>query len=99
MFLDIHHCDLNKTTLANQFNMGTQIWYSIQMTIVGIVVMILGSVFCILYRYQTDPILLTMVLQQVMGVNGNMIGLLHSMANMEKTMISVQRCFNMYEVP
>jgi ATP-binding cassette subfamily C (CFTR/MRP) protein 1 len=46
-----------------------------------------------------NPVLLAMVFQQLIGLHNCMIGLLHTMANMEKQMVSIQRCFKMFQLP
>jgi hypothetical protein len=69
------------------------------MNTISLLVMALSSIFCVLFRQSMNPILLAMVFQQLIGLHGCMIGLLHTMADMEKQMVSIGRCFGMFLLP
>jgi hypothetical protein len=56
---------------------------------ISLLLMLFSSVFCILFRHTMDQVLLAMVFYQMLGLHGTMIGLLHSLANLEKIMVSV----------
>jgi ABC-type multidrug transport system fused ATPase/permease subunit len=88
-FLELNNSDINKQILAQQMSVGTQVWYSTQMNNISLLLMLFSSVFCILFRHTMDQVLLAMVFYQMLGLHGTMIGLLHTLANLEKKMVSV----------
>ena len=88
-FLQLNNSDINKQIIAQQMSVGTQVWYSTQMNNISLLLMLFASIFCIIFRHSMSPVLLAMVFYQMLGLHGTMIGLLHTLANLEKKMVSV----------
>jgi len=60
---------------------------------ISIGVLATSTITCILLKDSINPVLLAMLFQYVLGLHGSMIGFFHSMGNLEKSMVGIQRCF------
>ena len=85
--------DINTLILCYQITIGTFVWYSTQMNMISIGVLASSTITCILLKDTISPVLLAMLFQQVLGLHGSMIGIFHSMGDLEKKMVGIQRCF------
>jgi hypothetical protein len=61
--------------------------------------MAISTSTCILYRFDEDPVMVGMTLSYILQLQDYMVFLLYSIGDMEKNMVSIQRCNEMLKIP
>lgn len=79
--------------------MGNWCWYGIRMDFLAIFLMGGASAICFAFREKEDPVLVAMTLTYIIQLESFLIGLLYSMGDLERQMVSVQRCFEVLKIP
>lgn len=64
-FIERNNYLVNRNTLANQVSMGVWTWYSIRMDTLSSFVLAVACGFCVYLRSQTNPVLLSLMLQYI----------------------------------
>ena len=57
------------------------------------------SIFCVLFRNKSNPVMLAMLLTYALTVQANTIMTIRTMMTIEARMVNAQRCFNLLKVP
>jgi ABC-type multidrug transport system fused ATPase/permease subunit len=76
-FKERNYMLVNKNTLANQISMGIWNWYSMRIDVITTFILAAACAFCVLYRTHTDPVLLALMLQYTLSLQGYTIWALY----------------------
>lgn len=98
-FIKHHFAVLDKNILANQIIMGNWCWYGIRMDLVAILLMAGSSAICFAFRESEDPVLVAMTLSYIIQLQGFLLELLYQLGDLERQMVSIQRCFELLKIP
>ena len=90
---------LDHNILANQIWVGTWCWFAVRVSVVSVFVMGVCTVICILFRFEEEPVLIAMTLSYIIQLENYLIFMLYQMGDLERCMVSIQRCFQMLEIP
>jgi hypothetical protein len=90
---------LNQNILAVKMGAGTWCWYTMRMDVISVMIMTSATLICIVLREDIDPVILSMVLAKTLELEVYTSDLLQKFGNIEKNMVSIQRCFKVYEIP
>ena len=73
-------------------------WFAIRLDIVSVLVMLVLTLFCVLYRDHADPIILSLLVTYSLQIQNNLYYLLKCYMWLEQQMVSVTRCFKILEI-
>ena len=90
---------INRQAIANAVTMGVWGWYSVRLIILQTIVLIAGCAVCILFRTRVNPVLLSMMLQYLLTLQGYCLYMLYFYGEIERKMVSVQRLLDLEEIP
>ena len=90
---------LNNNILANQVQNGLGAWISLRLDAISITVMALGCSFCIVFKDSSDPVMLGMLLTYILNLTDQLLYLMYLLSQIERKMVSVQRCLKILEIP
>lgn len=62
-------------------------------------IMVLACSFCVLFKDQSDPVMLGMLLTYIINLTDLLLYLLYLIGQIERQMVSVQRCFKLLQIP
>ena len=79
--------------LSTYIASGVWTWYAMRMNMLALMIIGTSAVFCIVFRTQTDPVMLGLMLQYTLSLAGVCVGTLGCLAQVEIQMVSVQRLF------
>ena len=98
-FLDKNYELFDQKYLAMEIMWGQWNWFGVRMNVVSIIFMICGVSSCILFRNSENKIMLALVLSSVLDLNHHMLHGIYMIGQVEKSMINVQRCFELLKIP
>lgn len=89
----------NLSILTWQVCLSTFQWYSIEIKKASMIVTFAGALQMIMSKNTgADPILMVLLFQRVLGVGHTMCGMIHTIANFEKTLINIQKVFRLLDI-
>mmetsp|Transcript_21329 Transcript_21329/g.33011 ORF Transcript_21329/g.33011 Transcript_21329/m.33011 type:complete len:118 (+) Transcript_21329:2919-3272(+) len=71
-FIEKSYEILDKNVLANQMLIGSWCWYGIRMDFISVTLMITAASLAIIYRYDTNPVLISLSFQYVLNLETNL---------------------------
>lgn len=90
---------LNHNILAWQFYVGVWNWFSLRVNLISVLLMASSTLVCIQFRFEEDPVMIGMTLSYILQLQDFMVFLLWSLGDLEKSLVSVQRCCELQKVP
>jgi len=75
------------------------LWFATRVDMVSIATMGIVSIFCILERNNTDPVLLALLLSYILTLQGITIGFIRMLMDIEAKMVNVNRCLSLLDIP
>lgn len=84
---------INNNILAYQYNIGSWCWFSMRVSFMSIALMVVATSLCIWFRFEIDPVLIGMTLTYILDLQGKFLYTLYCLGDLEKSMVSIQRCF------
>lgn len=89
---------INKQAVSQVVTMGVWGWYSMRLIFLSIILLVAGCVTCCLLRNQIDPVLLSMMLQYLLTLQGFCLYMLYFYGEIERKMVSVQRLLDLEDI-
>lgn len=98
-FIDKNFEVLNKLILAVNINWACWCWFSIRVSIIAVFLLILTATVAILCKNSEDPVYLAMTFKYTLSLTGSILHILGSYGRMESSMVNVERCFKLLDIP
>ena len=98
-FLEHSNYLINRATIANQITNGVFGWYSMRLDLLSSTILAAGCVASILLRDQVNPVLLSLMLQYLLTLQLYCQWCLHNFGEIERKMVSVQRLYQLEDIP
>jgi len=90
---------LNLSILTWQVCLSTFQWYSLAVKRASMILTFVGALQMILGRNtEADPVLVVLLFQKVLGIGHVMCGMIHTVANFEKSLINIQKVFRFLSI-
>ena len=99
LFVQHNYALLNRNILATQWQNALPMWFAIRVDLLAVATMMLIAVFCVLFRYRADSVLLTILLVYAVAMQAFLISTILMAMRIETRMGSVDRCMNQLRVP
>ena len=78
---------LNDNIVATQFYEGVPLWFAIRIDLLAIMTMTVISIFCVLFRNKSNPVMLAMLLTYALSVQSVTIMTIRCMMKIEGRMV------------
>lgn len=98
-FRDYSYTLVNRTTKANQVTIGVFGWYSLRLDILIALMLSAACAACVVLRTSTNPIYLSMMLQYMLTLQGQLKSGMSQFGEIERKMVSVQRLLDLNLIP
>lgn len=98
-FINVNFKLLNKNILANQWAEAVPLWFSIRVDLLAILTLATISTICVMARFQSDSIMLSLLLTYVLNFQSCLILVVRMAMDVEARMVNVQRLLSVLKVP
>ena len=83
---------MNDNILANQWQESIPLWFNIRVDTLSLITTLIIGNFCIITRLNNDPVILSMLLSYILSLQTMVIGTIQAYIQIEKNMVSIERC-------
>jgi ATP-binding cassette, subfamily C (CFTR/MRP), member 2 len=98
-FIEHNYKLLNDNILACQWCNAAPLWFAIRVDLVSIATMMVIAVFCVLFRNESSPIMLALLLSYSVVLQQYVISTIRMMMQIEARMVNADRCLNLLKIP
>lgn len=89
----------NHCLVTQKISFATWVWYSMQMKISSLILMIVTASFCVFDNKVQDTVVIAIAFQYIVQLGDLMTGFIHNVGNMEGKLINIGKVLKLLEIP
>jgi len=97
-FIEKAHKLLNNCILSIKWKESINNWFYLRLAVLSVSLMLIAGSFCIIYRHETDPVLLSMCFVYVLTLADKVMYTVYLLFLIESRMVAVDRCFKVLDI-